>query len=342
MNEEQILRDEIRILKAAKVIVLVVGLFGIFLCAITFGYSRNWIESTPVDTTVANLIDDYNRYLRVDAAERLEDYIAGFNSGDSNAGFYHILFIENAASLSTPAADKGLLYGKLIDSKCELVWLDEDGDEKQITSGGVLKIASGDFDANAIDEDDIELSNDSWLKAKNNAGDGDANLIKLNTSDVPVVATDAELQTAIDANDNDNAITDKKYVDDQIVAKTQSSQAEGTSNITTTSATFADMTDMSITITTTGGDVLLMFSAAIRASAGGSVPMIEFYDGSSSYHAITKNNYADQQSPFSIQYLLTSVSAAEHTFKVRWKVANGTGYQDGATYPRVFTAVELP
>lgn len=107
------------------------------ITALLFGYTRSWTESTPTDNTVANQIDDFNRYLRVDTAERVETYIAGFNSGDSNEGFYHVLFIENAASLSTPAANKFLLYGKLVDGKCELHGMDEDGDEIQLTSGGI-------------------------------------------------------------------------------------------------------------------------------------------------------------------------------------------------------------
>lgn len=118
------------------------------------GYTNNWVESTPTDATVANQIDDFNRKVRVDVAERLETYIGGFNAGDSNAGFYNVLFIEKASTPSTPAAAKGMLYGMAVGGKCELHWIDEDGDEKQITSGGVLKISAGDFDANSIDSDD--------------------------------------------------------------------------------------------------------------------------------------------------------------------------------------------
>lgn len=188
-------------------------LLGMIL-TLMFGYTRNWIESTPTDATVANQIDDFNRNVRVDVAERLETYIGGFNSGDSNAGFYNVLFIEKASTPSTPAAGKGMIYGKAVGGKCELFWIDEDGDEKQITSGGVLKIAAGDFDANSIDEDDIELDNDSWLKAMNNAGDGDVNLIKVGTNDLATLPDSAEMASNA-APTEDEGIANKKYVDDQ-------------------------------------------------------------------------------------------------------------------------------
>jgi len=192
-------------------------LASLLITATLLGFTRSWTESTPTDNTVANQIDDYNRYLRVDAAERLETYIGGFNASDSNEGFYHILFVEKSASPSTPAANKGLLYGKLINSKCELCWMDEDGDEKQITSGGVLKISAGDLDANSIDEDDIELDNNSYLVAANAAGDGEVELIKADANDLAVIPIQSETSTNA-APTCQKGIANKKYVDDQITA----------------------------------------------------------------------------------------------------------------------------
>ena len=191
---------------------LAVFLF-VLITTLVFGYENDWTESTPTDSTVANQIDDFMRDLRADTAERLEDYIGGFNASDSNEGFYHILFIENANSLSLPAANKGLLYGKLVGGKCELHWMDEDGDEKQFTSGGVLKIAAGDFDANSIDEDDIELNNDSYLVAANAAGTADVNLIKAGTNNLATLPDGAEMASNA-APTEDEGIANKKYVDD--------------------------------------------------------------------------------------------------------------------------------
>lgn len=128
-------------------------LFGLMI-TFSFAYTRSWTESTPTDNTVANQIDNYNRYLRVDVGERLETYIGGFNASDSNEGFYQVLFIEKA-SFSTPAANKYVIGGKLVDGKCELVGMDEDGDEIQISSAG-------------------KLSTESTVVAKTEAGNGGA------------------------------------------------------------------------------------------------------------------------------------------------------------------------
>lgn len=124
-----------------KKLYLAMFLFGL-MTTLLFGYTRSWTESTPTDSTVANQIDDFMRGLRVDVAERLEDYIGGFNASDSNEGFYHVLFLEQT-SFSLPAANKYVIGGKLIGGKCELVGKDEDGDEIQLSYTGKHMIGSG-------------------------------------------------------------------------------------------------------------------------------------------------------------------------------------------------------
>jgi len=180
-------------------------------------YTRDWTESTPTDKTVANQIDNYNRYLRVDVAERLEDYIGGFNASDTNAGFYHILFIENADTLSTPAANKGLLYGKLVNSKCELFYLDEDGDEVQLTTGGdmggghVQLLAGMDLLGSATS--DITINTNKFTVAG-----ATGNTLVAGTLDAIGVATlgDASLLKTSAAPTTNAMIANKKYVDDHV------------------------------------------------------------------------------------------------------------------------------
>ena len=146
------------------------------ITALLFGYTRSWTESTPTDSTVANQIDDYNRYLRVDVAERIETYIGGFNASDSNEGFYHVLFLEKSASPSTPAANKGLMYGLLSDSKCELTFMDEDGDEIQLSYTGKHMIGSGTapqaFMYNTTEED-TDGGRESTIRAKGEQSGGE-------------------------------------------------------------------------------------------------------------------------------------------------------------------------
>lgn len=68
-------------------------------------FTRDWDEATPTDTTVANLIDEYNRYLRVDTSDRLEDMFYGFTAGENTLSQHakYIQFYEQA-SVSQPSA----------------------------------------------------------------------------------------------------------------------------------------------------------------------------------------------------------------------------------------------
>jgi hypothetical protein len=119
----------------------------------------------------------------------------------------------------------------------------------------------------------------------------------------------------------------------------QASQAIGTTNISTSSSAFADMDNMTISLTTTGGDVLLMFNASFRGTGVG----LRFSLDNSSYYGSVRSDLPSNYRPVGIHWLLTSLSAGSHTFKVQWeRTLSGTQYQDGATYSRVFTAIELP
>lgn len=154
----------------------ILGLLAGIVLVLCLGYTDDWTESTPTDSTVANQIDDYMRDLRVDVAERLETYIGGFNASDTNEGFYHLLFIENATSLSTPAANKYLLYGLLADGKCELVGEDEDGDMIQLSYTGKHMIGSGTapqaFMYNTTEED-TDGGRKSTIRAKGEQSGGE-------------------------------------------------------------------------------------------------------------------------------------------------------------------------
>lgn len=127
----------------------------------------------------------------------------------------------------------------------------------------------------------------------------------------------------------------------------QSTQVVGTSNITKSGA-WADMANMSITITTKGGNVLLMFSGTIRISAegGGGITPLYFrfnLDGTPYHIQHSKFSYDQTNDTFvlSMQYLFTGLNAELHNFKMQWQTTSGTIAQDGASYPRILSAVEL-
>lgn len=191
------------------------------------------------------------------------------------------------------------------------------------------------------------VANDSFLQGRNNAGDGNVDIAKVNTSDeiemgaITQLPDTSKLATS-GAPAADEQLANKKYVDDQIDNSIgQSSQATGTDNISNSSGDWADMADMSITITTKGGNVLLLFSAPIKKGEIGDAIVSLRFDCDDTSYGICRDDIAEENIT-TISYLLTGLSAAEHTFKVQWKDYEGTIEQIGTTYPRVFTAIELP
>ena len=186
------------------------------------------------------------------------------------------------------------------------------------------------------------VANNSYLVGRNQADDGNVDLIKVGTNDLPTLPDGAEMASNAEPVE-DEAISNKKYVDDQIVAKTQTGKATGTSNITNTSGDWADMADMEITITTTGGNVLLLFTASISGITNTDNVGVRFdVDGTPRQETYVDCVYSAGRTATTIHWLETSLGAVSHTFKVQWKDITGTAEQDGATYPRVFTAVEFP
>jgi len=102
-------------------------------------FSRTWnaaYEAQPADVENISLGAGRIRNLKSDIQERLE--IDHFHAGDAQDGEHKKLTF--GAPIATPAniANKGFLYGKDVNSKIELHWEDEDGNEIQITSAGVL------------------------------------------------------------------------------------------------------------------------------------------------------------------------------------------------------------
>jgi hypothetical protein len=119
-------------------------------------------------------------------------------------------------------------------------------------------------------------------------------------------------------------------------------QAVGTTDISRTSTSFADMPDMTITMDTNGNDVALDFSATMRSAQmyGGYTRLM--VDGVEKHRIAWENgNDAFVQST-GLHWIERNLAAGQHTFTLQWATqAAPTIYQDGSTYPRVFSAVEL-
>jgi hypothetical protein len=97
---------------------------------------------------------------------------------------------------------------------------------------------------------------------------------------------------------------------------------------TTTSATFADIdaTDLAVTITTTGGDVLVHFHGNAQHSGAGERINFNFSVDGVDHAADDGVIYMSGTVivPVSFTRLVTGLSAAAHTFKMRWKTSGAT------------------
>ena len=143
-----------------------------------------------------------------------------------------------------------------------------------------------------------------------------------------------------------------------IGAISQMSMAIGTSDISTNSTSYVDMTDMSVTLTTIANSkVLVLFNGIFVPSAQTADLMIELRiddvtqvwqrkEPISAFDSTAAVWYFDIGA-VPLQYYKANLSAAEHVFKVRWKVDAGTVYQYGTTAnlkgggPRTLTVIEL-
>lgn len=115
-------------------------------------------------------------------------------------------------------------------------------------------------------------------------------------------------------------------------AITQVGSAIGSSSDpTTTSTSFVDLTDMSVTLTTTGGDLIAILVDTTSNNTTGQVTyqglkLDSGSDVSIQYQHTATANYSGTIVSIA---LFTSVSAASHTVKGRWRVLGGTGTAAG-------------
>lgn len=100
---------------------------------------------------------------------------------------------------------------------------------------------------------------------------------------------------------------------------------------TTTSTTFVDLTDMSVTVTTTGGDLIVWFSGAFANDTLGATILIgASLDGAAEVGIIAVSAYvANYVIPISTVFRFAAPSSASHTVKIRWRVDSGTGTGNG-------------
>ena len=175
-------------------------------------FVKTWDESDPAGASLIRAGDDSIRNFKYALRERLavEHRFYPDESGQTNIGAHDQLTL---ITRTAPAAlaDAIRFFGKDVGGKCEGHWVDEDANEVQLTGKG------------KIFGDNVRLSNNVNLVAKDAAGTGTVNLIKANASDevetgaVTKLPDASKLATSA-APTTDAQIANKKYVDDKVGA----------------------------------------------------------------------------------------------------------------------------
>lgn len=105
------------------------------------------------------------------------------------------------------------------------------------------------------------------------------------------------------------------------------SQATGVSSHSTTSTTFIDLNDMSVTTTTGANNVLIIFSGTFsNTSAVEDIRVILDIDGGTKASTERLINVAGANYHESISFSWVELmTEGTHTFKIQWRVSGGTG-----------------
>ena len=125
----------------------------------------------------------------------------------------------------------------------------------------------------------------------------------------------------------------------------QSASATITADITTINTSFEDATGLTVTITTTGGDVLIFFSGNVRINAAAALFVTLLKDGSNvaGTQGLAWDNMASAANDFAIGFVWRDAAptSASHTYKIQWRVGSSDGIMRGN--PRSSIVVqELP
>lgn len=107
---------------------------------------------------------------------------------------------------------------------------------------------------------------------------------------------------------------------------------EGTSDITTTSATYEDMTDMTAYYYSTGSPLKISFTAPMNQNSASYIGSCVIDIDGTDYNFTTFND-ANASSPIvvSVVDLVSGLSVGIHTIKIQWKISGESLFQEGLT-----------
>lgn len=194
-------------IKQNKFLFAVIFILSVWLgIAYATTFNDTYDTATPAGSDDPAEADDRMREIKAAVQERenVDHYwpLTGTEVSDADAGEHRkILFHAPLTSPATIAADHGYIGIKDFSAKAELIWIDEDENETQITSAGEILFSSLG-----------SVANDTYITAVDNAGTGTVDLIKANTSDLATLSDGAVLAAATEIGDGDRTIVDKAFV----------------------------------------------------------------------------------------------------------------------------------
>lgn len=182
-----------------------------------------WDETSPAGSDNISQGDNKIRELKTQIREVINvDHDFPSSGQDTDVGQHKKVTLQEQDDLGTGDVGATILGSQTVGGKGELVYTDEDDNDIQLTSGGSIGSATTDIIGNdcdldgAIHADDISIdTNDTYITSKDAAGTGTVDLIKANSSDIPVIPDGAQLATS-GAPTEDAGIANKKYVDDKV------------------------------------------------------------------------------------------------------------------------------
>ena len=138
----------------------------------------------------------------------------------------------------------------------------------------------------------------------------------------------------------DGSITTEKIASGAV---TQHQAVSGSTGASTSSTAFVDLPGQTVTLTTSGGTVLVMFSGSHRPSEVGVVGYWRIVRDDSV--VITYNNQAFVSSMYewttTTLFGVDTPPAGVHTYKVQWRVSQGTLSASEGTYWENLAAIEF-
>lgn len=115
--------------------------------------TNDYDTATPVGSDAPSTIDDKIREVKAAVQERMNDHngssdegdhywpLTGTEVSDTDAGQHRKVTLRNDwTETDKEVADAGILHAKDVNSKAELHYLDEDGNDVQLTSGGISSV----------------------------------------------------------------------------------------------------------------------------------------------------------------------------------------------------------